>query len=202
MNAGDHLVATALLKDKMEAKRCAILNAALALFAKHGFEGTPVPDIASKAKVAAGTIYRYFPSKEALVNVLYRTWKKDFLTAMALDFPEDSPPREQFRHLWNSMRAFQLDSPKAFHFLEMHFHAPYLDQASLAVEDDVMEFVRTFVRSAQASGALRALDPDVVIAIVFGAFVNIVKQQAIGRLEVTDQVMDDAEDCLWKALQK
>lgn len=194
-------MATALLKDKMEAKRCAILNAALALFAKHGFEGTPVPDIAAKAKVAAGTIYRYFPSKEALVNVLYRTWKRDFLTAVAQDFPAEGAPREQFRHLWNAMRDFQLDSPKAFHFLEMHFHAPYLDQASLAVEDEVMEFVRTYVRSAQRAGAIRALDPDVVIAIVFGAFVSLVKQQAIGRLDVTGSVMEEAEECLWKSIE-
>lgn len=194
-------MATALLKDKMEAKRCAILNAALALFAKHGFDGTPVPDIAAKAKVAAGTIYRYFPSKEALVNVLYRTWKKDFMTALAHEFPSDGTPRAQFRHLWTAMRAFQLDSPKAFHFLEMHFHAPYLDQQSLAVEDEVMEFVRGFVRSAQRSGALRSVDPDIVIAMVFGAFVNIVKQQAIGRLEVSEQMLDDAEECLWNALK-
>jgi AcrR family transcriptional regulator len=53
MGSGDPAVAKRVLKDKMEAKRCAILAAALALFAKHGFDGTPVPAIATKAKVAA-----------------------------------------------------------------------------------------------------------------------------------------------------
>src|SRR5690606_27876447 len=52
-------------------KREAILHAALELFVERGFWGTAVPEIAEKAGVGAGTIYRYFESKEALVNALY-----------------------------------------------------------------------------------------------------------------------------------
>ena len=43
-------------------KSTAILEAALALFAERGYDGTPVPLIAEKAGVGAGTIYRYFES--------------------------------------------------------------------------------------------------------------------------------------------
>jgi AcrR family transcriptional regulator len=56
-------------------KRDAILAAALELFAERGFHGTSVPEIAERARVGAGTIYRYFPSKEALVNALFRAQK-------------------------------------------------------------------------------------------------------------------------------
>ena len=53
-------------------KREAIMAAALELFVERGFYGTAVPEIAERAGVGAGTIYRYFESKEALVNALYR----------------------------------------------------------------------------------------------------------------------------------
>ena len=48
-----------------------ILSAALELFANRGFHGTAVPDVAKLAGVGAGTIYRYFENKEALVNAVY-----------------------------------------------------------------------------------------------------------------------------------
>ncbi|MGZ3428822.1 MAG: helix-turn-helix domain-containing protein, partial [Polyangia bacterium] len=59
-----------------EAKSDAILKAALELFVERGFHGTPVPLVAERAGVGAGTIYRSFESKEALVNALYQRWKQ------------------------------------------------------------------------------------------------------------------------------
>src|SRR5438067_8425981 len=41
-------------------KREAIMSAALELFVERGFYGTAVPEIAERAEVGAGTIYRYF----------------------------------------------------------------------------------------------------------------------------------------------
>ncbi|MEM5672990.1 helix-turn-helix domain-containing protein [Bacillus cereus] len=48
-----------------------IFDAAIQLFAERGYDGTTIPMIAEKAKVGAGTIYRYFENKEALVNSLF-----------------------------------------------------------------------------------------------------------------------------------
>src|SRR4051812_14698782 len=56
-------------------KRESIMSAALDLFVERGFFGTAVPEIADRAGVGAGTIYRYFESKEALVNAIYREQK-------------------------------------------------------------------------------------------------------------------------------
>ena len=53
-------------------KRDDILNAAMELFGELGYDGTTVPMIAERAKVGAGTIYRYFENKESLVNILFQ----------------------------------------------------------------------------------------------------------------------------------
>ncbi|MFN0246911.1 MAG: TetR/AcrR family transcriptional regulator, partial [Kofleriaceae bacterium] len=76
-------------------KREAILDAALELFVERGFFGTAVPEIADKAGVGAGTIYRYFESKEALVNAIYRQQKQRFAHVVLADFPASSSTREQ-----------------------------------------------------------------------------------------------------------
>jgi len=56
---------------KAEETRERILDAALRLFRKRGFDQTTMRDIAEEAEVATGAAYYYFPSKEALVMAFY-----------------------------------------------------------------------------------------------------------------------------------
>ena len=55
--------------DKAERRR-AILAAALTVFARHGFAGARLDDVARQAGVAKGTLYLYFADKEALFRGL------------------------------------------------------------------------------------------------------------------------------------
>jgi AcrR family transcriptional regulator len=52
------------------ARREEILAAARRIFAARGFRGTTIADIAEEAGIALGTIYLYFPSKEAVFAAL------------------------------------------------------------------------------------------------------------------------------------
>lgn len=52
-------------------KRREILAAAMPLLARRGVGGTKMADVAAAAGIGKGTIYEYFPSKEALVLGLY-----------------------------------------------------------------------------------------------------------------------------------
>lgn len=53
-----------------EARRRAILDAALIVFAENGFAGTRMDDVAARAGVAKGTLYLYFEDKKALFQGL------------------------------------------------------------------------------------------------------------------------------------
>ncbi len=44
-----------------------IISASMKLFSRSGFEGTSMEAIAEEADIAKGTLYNYFPSKEAIV---------------------------------------------------------------------------------------------------------------------------------------
>ena len=57
---------------KSEETRSKILNAALALFRKDGFDKATMRDIAQEAGVATGAAYYYYPSKEAIVMDFYQ----------------------------------------------------------------------------------------------------------------------------------
>ena len=57
---------------KAEETKLRILDAALELFRRDGFDSVTMRDIAVKAGVATGAAYYYFPSKDALVMAFYQ----------------------------------------------------------------------------------------------------------------------------------
>jgi len=54
-----------------EKTKALILEKALEIFRKQGFEAATIRDIARSAKVATGAAYYYFPSKEAIAAAYY-----------------------------------------------------------------------------------------------------------------------------------
>ena len=61
--------------DRQAERRRQILDAAVKVFARSGFHGARVGDIAEEAGVAYGLVYHYFKSKEDLLETIFRdTW--------------------------------------------------------------------------------------------------------------------------------
>jgi AcrR family transcriptional regulator len=182
-------------------KRDAIMTAALELFVERGFWGTAVPEIAEKAGVGAGTIYRYFESKEALVNALYRQEKQRFAERVIHDFPSTTIARELFRTMWMRMAKYAIETPKPFIFLELHHHASYLDGESRALEARMLELFTNVVTSAQARGELKAGPPSLLMALVMGAFIGVIRNclELAQPLERADWTL--AEQCIWEAIR-
>ena len=83
-------------------KREEIMQAALELIAEHGFHGAPMAMIAEKAGVGAGTIYRYFESKDALIAEIFseleRKVVESLLQGYSLDRLPSGPVRSSLHH--------------------------------------------------------------------------------------------------------
>ena len=67
-----------------EATRAAILEAAKGLFRSQGFAATTTRDLACEAGIAVGTLFNYFPTKEAIVVELM----SEALQKAARQFPK------------------------------------------------------------------------------------------------------------------
>lgn len=184
------------------AKRDAILAAALDLFSRETFEGARVPAIADAAGVGAGTIYRYFDSKEALVNALYRHWKGAMAGALLGAVDVSMPPRVMMGAFWRSLWRFASDNPQAFAFLETHHHAPYLDAESRRAGEAIAAGVTSYIIRAQSTGELRDIDPGVLAALVFGAFTGIVKATAATGLPQDERLIAATEAAAWALVAK
>jgi AcrR family transcriptional regulator len=67
---------------RLAARRHAILNAAREAASEGGMAAVQIAPVATRANVAAGTVYRYFPSKADLISELIADVSHDELTAI------------------------------------------------------------------------------------------------------------------------
>lgn len=101
-----------MARPRSEDKRNAILDAAVAEFARRGVWTTPTSAISKAAGVAEGTLFTYFASKEVLVNELYRALKTELAEVMLADWPEEADPMTRYRHTWDRYVYWGVDNPE------------------------------------------------------------------------------------------
>jgi TetR/AcrR family transcriptional regulator, cholesterol catabolism regulator len=70
-------MAEATLTKSQAARRERVIRAAQELAAEGGYDAVQMRDVASRGEVALGTIYRYFPSKDALLLSVMVQWLGD-----------------------------------------------------------------------------------------------------------------------------
>ncbi|MBY3625161.1 TetR/AcrR family transcriptional regulator [Acinetobacter sp. CUI P1] len=178
-----------------------IYKAALKLFAKRGYDGTTVPMIAEAAKVGAGTIYRYFESKESLVNSLFQKVVMEFSETIKTDFPASNEIREQFRHVFYQMVGFAKSNIYALLFIDSHAESYYLNEKSRSVFEGFMNFLVAIIESGKERGVFSTLPSNALICIVYGAFVSFFKEIQHGKIIETPELIEGIERSCWNALR-
>jgi AcrR family transcriptional regulator len=158
----------------------------------------------TEATVAQGTLYRYWPSKQALANDVYRNAKQVFLTYLRRSMPSAPPAgeaemRSLFDTLWQNLADFADEHMLMLIFLEHQQHAPFLDQSALDITREVEDFAHDLVRAGQRLGLFPLVDPQLLRILVFGAYVGLSKGRTAG-YSPSRKEMIIARDALWALL--
>jgi AcrR family transcriptional regulator len=137
-----------------------ILKAARAVFADQGLH-SQIDDVAKRAKVGVGTVYRHFPTKEALLDALVRE-RFEEIAGYAREALEREDAWEGFCELiW---RATERNS-EDLAFCEA---VASTDKSAIVEEVGLMASTRELIARAQAQGAMRldATEQDVPIMMI------------------------------------
>jgi AcrR family transcriptional regulator len=110
-----------------ERRRAEILDAATAVFSKHGFAATDVQEIADKTGVGKGTIYRYFPSKEELFLAAVDHGMRSLKQAIHAAAIEAEHPLERIARGFRGYLTFFDDNPEIVELL-IHERAHFRDR--------------------------------------------------------------------------
>jgi len=101
-------------KREADRRRQEILGAARQLFWQHGYAGTSIPEIARAAELAPGTIYLYFPSKEALYIELLIEGYEILYRRLVAAGASPVPPARQAALLLDVFLAFAREYPEYY----------------------------------------------------------------------------------------
>jgi AcrR family transcriptional regulator len=135
--------------------REAVLKAAKSVLAKCGPEAQ-MDDIARKAKVGVGTVYRHFPTKEALIAALMAE-RFEQITGFVEAGLEDPDPWNGFVHsLWQGAQLGANDRAISGLFSE---RVAMLAEVQASTER-LNRAAAELIRRAQAAGTMR---PDVTV---------------------------------------
>ena len=139
--------------------RARVLAAARAALAEQGLDA-PMPDIAARAGLGVGTVYRHFPTKEALVAAITEDWFLALCEVAADHAARPGNPWDNFTdQIWTSARMLVADRGLS----EVMGVEPVKTGGAAVAVARLQEITGGLMDRAKASGAMRA---DAVITDV------------------------------------
>jgi TetR/AcrR family fatty acid metabolism transcriptional regulator len=156
--------------DRNGDKRERILAAAERIFARHGFFGARVSEIAKEAGVADGTIYLYFKSKDDLLISLFENRMRDVNEQLRAAIA-GRPPVEQLRAFIRAYLRMVSDEPSAAEVLtiELRQSSKFMKEYDNPQFADFLRMLGGIIADGQARGELDATIPSHVAArMIFG----------------------------------
>ena len=161
-----------------------ILNAATRIFHEQGYAGTTTNDIADEADLSIGSLYQYFPNKDALLAALTKrhiTSTTSSLAAMIGELPGDSG----FDVILRTVVRFLVEQHDLddLHLLVMHT-APRTHEINLELEQaktQLVEIASVLLTKINIVGDQQKLIARMVVATIDAAVHDVIIRQPRGK---------------------
>jgi TetR/AcrR family fatty acid metabolism transcriptional regulator len=164
-------------------KRARILDAAITVFARSGYHGARVSDIAREAGIAYGLVYHYFRNKEEILASAFEERWGDFLAVVEAIAQGAQPARQKLLSvaalILNAFRRHP-DWVKVL-VLEIQRSSRFAAPEQIRAVGRLFEQVARIVRAGQEAGELRGdVDPQVACFVFVGALDLVITSMVLG----------------------
>jgi len=192
------------LKDDVQDKKAAIIKAAFKLFTERGFHGTPTSMISEEAGVATGTLFRYFPTKEALINAAYVVAKGHMAAALKAGIEAEPTFEDKARRIWENTIRWGLRNPEEFLFLEQFASSPFITKLTEKEAISNFGFLADVLDEGIRKGAIKDIRGDMFVAeMIFSSNMAVLKKiLREGQNDDTDELIDMSFDLMWRGIGK
>lgn len=154
-----------------------ILRAAVEVIAENGFANSRVSEIAARARVADGTIYLYFKSKDQILMAALDEAFRGFLQKARSATEGVADPLEKLGMVIElHLRAMWKNRPLAVVLqTELRQSAKFLEEFSQRQLRSYLQFLKDIIAQGQAAGVFRDDIPaNLAVSCLFGALDDVV----------------------------
>jgi TetR/AcrR family fatty acid metabolism transcriptional regulator len=149
-----------------------ILQAAIRVFARHGFFNSQVADVAREAGVAAGTVYLYFRSKDDLLASIFERTVREAIAEGRAALASVEAPIERLRAIARRhLELLSRDRDLAVVFqVELRHSTKHMEEFSATMLRAYLGLIRGVIAEGQAAGAFRTdVSATTAAKVLFGA---------------------------------
>lgn len=181
-------------------RRPEILRAALELFAEKGVRATTIKDIARKAGVAEGALYRHWKGKEELTRELFHENMKHFKACLEAEIVGFKGTKLRLKRAIGAFYAFAEKEPTVYRFLIQTSHHE-LSRLLPQTPKPLDVFMR-IVEEGISSGELKGVEPPLAGAFIIGAVTKLpdFRRMGITKRELKDYI-DPLIGLIWEGLK-
>lgn len=170
-------------------KRELILDAAIKVFARNGYHGSRISDIAREAGIAYGLVYHYFKNKEEILGSIFEQRWSGFLEALEGIASEGTSAEDRLVSvaalILNAYRV-RPDWVKVL-VIEIQRSARFAEPGQLRAFGQLFAVVGRIIRDGQEAGELRAdLDPGIACTVFIGGLELAITSLVLRLVEVDD----------------
>jgi len=178
-----------------------LARAALELFTTQGYHVTTTPEIAKKAGVAEGTIYRHFQSKQQLLNELYRGGARWATKLVKESEPAGPAARARLAELSRGLVAGAAREPAVAQLFFLQRHGALLDDESRKAARDFRLALESLVAQGKAEASIKAGAAELWATVWLGV-VTIVLERVTAREWPPDHPsVQQALEAAWDAIK-
>lgn len=190
-----------IVQSEIAGKRNAILKSTLKLIKTNGLHGTTVSLISKDAGVAAGTIYHYFPGKDAIIMELNCQIRMEMLNAMFNEANKGKEYRQQFFSGWINLCKYFIDNPGSLIFVEQFNSSPYAKISSAKKLKGSVNRFHDFLQEGMDKGHLKKMEYKLIASAVFGCITATAKYHITGRFGFKDKDLCKVANILWDGIK-
>ena len=191
-----------MARPKSEDKRNAILDAATRLFAERGLTAAPTSEISKQARIAEGTLFTYFKTKDDLINALYREIKLELADAMMSGFPRKKSVRTRLRHVWDSYVNWGVANPEQRKVLAQLQVSGMLSKESIAAGSAPFVEMQNMIRDAIEQHILRADLPIELISKMLGALAEATMDLIVLKPTMANKYRNGGFEIYWAGIAR
>ncbi|WP_299944437.1 TetR/AcrR family transcriptional regulator [uncultured Ruegeria sp.] len=176
-----------------------IREAALGLFARHGFAAVSMRQIAGEVGVQAGALYNYTPDKQSLLFRLMQDHMQDLLTAYD-DLDRFDDPKKALCQFVGFHIRFHLQRPDEVFiaYMELRNLTPENFADIEALRRRYEDSLESILRKGQESGQFSVADTKIATLAVIAMLNGVITwYRSGGRLS-----LDEVEQVYWDMVRK
>jgi AcrR family transcriptional regulator len=179
-----------------------ILDTALLLFTGKGFAGTPTSLISREAGVATGTLFFYFPTKENLIDALYRRTKSEAGIAICRGFDAKQTVEQKIYCIGNNAVEWGIQNPMKQKFMEQFAHSPFVSTSAHEEGMSHFLFLHDLVREGIRAGVIREIDPALIFCMMASSISGLIARASSEEDPGTRaKIIGEGLDFIWNGIR-